>query len=117
MRSPCFAIGGVIIAQSALQTGALGAAVGATEAMAPVSAAILGLVLLGEEVAATSATQIILVACGLAAVLWGIASLAHAGERIAADVTSHAVPSATPTIGLRDDEPAPAPDQPIIRNA
>src|SRR4051794_39673736 len=45
----CFAIGGVIIAQSALQTGALGAAVGATEAMAPVSAAILGLVLLGEE--------------------------------------------------------------------
>ena len=43
-------IGGVVIAQSALQTGALGAAIGASEAMIPLTAAALGLGLLDEGI-------------------------------------------------------------------
>jgi len=107
-----FAIGGVIIAQSALQTGALGAAVGASEAMAPVSAAILGLVLLGEEVAAQSAWEIVAVAFSLGAVVWGIAMLAHAGERMvgvptgSAPAPSHAAPPS------HAPAPSPAPPNP-----
>ncbi len=77
-----FAIGGVILTQSALQTGALGAAVGAQEAMAPISAAILGLVLLHEEVAAQNGVQILLVSCSIVAVIGGIAMLADAEERL-----------------------------------
>jgi hypothetical protein len=77
-----FAIGGVVLTQSALQTGALGAAVGAQEAMAPISAAIFGLVLLHEEVAAQNGIQIFLVSCSLVAVLGGIAMLARAEERL-----------------------------------
>jgi protein-S-isoprenylcysteine O-methyltransferase Ste14 len=77
-----FAISGVVLTQSALQTGALGAAVGAQEAMAPISAAIFGLVLLHEEVAAQNGIQIFLVSCSLVAVLGGIAMLARAEERL-----------------------------------
>ena len=51
------ASGGVIGGQSAFQTGALAASVGATEATAPVAAAILGLVLL-DSVDFDSADQI-----------------------------------------------------------
>jgi hypothetical protein len=80
-----FAIGGVVLTQSALQTGALGAAVGAQEAMAPMSAAIFGLVLLHEEVAAQNGLQIFLVSCSLVAVLGGIAMLARAEERLMRD--------------------------------
>jgi hypothetical protein len=83
-----FAIGGVVLTQSALQTGALGAAVGAQEAMAPISAAILGLVLLHEEVAATNGIQIFLVSCSIVAVLGGIAMLARAEERLMGDVAA-----------------------------
>jgi drug/metabolite transporter (DMT)-like permease len=77
-----FAVGGVTLTQSALQTGALGAAVGAQEAMAPISAAIFGLVLLHEEVAAQNGVQIFLVSCSLLAVLAGITMLARAEERL-----------------------------------
>ncbi len=46
------AIGGVIIAQSALQTGALGAAVGSIESMSVISGSLFGLFLLDERVGA-----------------------------------------------------------------
>ena len=48
------AIGGVIVAQSALQTGALGAAVGSIEAMSVISGSLFGLFLLNERVGAHS---------------------------------------------------------------
>ncbi len=96
-----FAIGGVVLTQSALQTGALGAAVGAQEAMAPVSAAILGLVLLHEEVAAQNGIQIFLVSCSIVAVLGGIAMLARAEERIMAEVAEPARRSVLVPICLR----------------
>ena len=46
------AIGGVIVAQSALQTGALGAAVGSIESMSVISGSLFGLFLLDERVGA-----------------------------------------------------------------
>jgi len=85
-----FAIGGVTLTQSALQTGALGAAVGAQEAMAPISAAIFGLVLLHEEVATQNGVQIFFVSCSLVAVLVGIAMLARAEERLMAEAADEA---------------------------
>ena len=48
------AIGGVIVAQSALQTGALGAAVGSIESMSVISGSLFGLFLLDEHVGAHS---------------------------------------------------------------
>jgi len=76
------AIGGVVIAQSALQTGALGAAVGATEATGPISSAVLGLVLLDEHVQTHNGTEALLVGVSVAAIIWGIAILARAEERM-----------------------------------
>ncbi|MDQ1520817.1 MAG: hypothetical protein QOI55_1890 [Actinomycetota bacterium] len=82
------AIGGVIVAQSALQTGALAAAVGATEAMGPISATILGLALLDERVATHSAPQIAAILISVGAILTGMVMLSHAEERLMRDLPS-----------------------------
>jgi len=75
-------VGGVVINQSAFQTGALAASVGAMESMAPLSAAILGIVLLDEHVEFESPFQVFAVVCSIAIVLIGIMQLARAEERI-----------------------------------
>jgi hypothetical protein len=80
-------IGGVIIGQSAFQTGALAASVGATESTAPVSAAILGLVLLDERVAFDNSAHVAAVVISVIMVLFGIAALARAEERVIADAS------------------------------
>jgi drug/metabolite transporter (DMT)-like permease len=84
------AIGGVIIGQSAFQTGSLAASVGATESTAPVSAAILGLVLLDERVFFNSAFEVSAVVVSMVMVLFGIAALARAEERVVADASATA---------------------------
>jgi drug/metabolite transporter (DMT)-like permease len=76
------AIGGVIVAQSALQTGALGAAVGATEATGPISAAVLGLLLLNERVSTDTGFEAVAVVLSVGAVLWGVIALAQAEARM-----------------------------------
>jgi hypothetical protein len=76
------AIGGVVIAQSAFQTGALAASVGSTESIAPMSAAVLGLVLLNEHVTTDTATQAFAVTLSVAAILWAILALARAEEHL-----------------------------------
>ena len=76
------AIGGVIVAQSALQTGALGASVGATEAMSVITGATLGLFLLNERVGTHGAIEVSALVVSILAVLWGIAHLAYAEERL-----------------------------------
>ena len=81
-------IGGVIIGQSAFQTGALAASVGATESTAPISAAILGLVLLDERVSFESAFEVSAVVISVIMVLFGIAQLARAEERVVADASA-----------------------------
>lgn len=83
-------IGGVIIGQSAFQTGALAASVGATESTAPISAAILGLVLLDERVHFNNAFEVSVVVVSVIMVLFGIAALARAEERVVADATATA---------------------------
>lgn len=83
-------IGGVIVAQSAFQTGALAASVGAIEATAPVSAAVLGLALLSESVAVERADQAAVVAVSITMVLLGIAALARAEERVLVDAPASA---------------------------
>lgn len=83
-------IGGVIVGQSAFQTGALAASVGATESTAPVSAAILGLALLDERVSFDNALHVAIVVISVSMVLWGIAALARAEERVVADISATA---------------------------
>jgi hypothetical protein len=87
------AIGGVIVAQSALQTGALGASVGATEATGPISSAILGLALLDEHVGTHTELQALGVGASVAAVIWGIAMLARAEARMTGDTPPPRSPS------------------------
>ncbi|MCU1426170.1 MAG: hypothetical protein JWL83_170, partial [Actinomycetia bacterium] len=94
-----FAIGGVIVAQSAFQTGVLSAAVGATEATGPISAAILGLVLLHERVSMHGAKQTAVVAVSIAAVLFGVAVLAQAEDRVMGDKAPNAAARADGTEG------------------
>jgi hypothetical protein len=76
------AIGGVIVAQSALQTGALGAAVAAIEAMSVISGSLYGLFLLNERVGAHSFFEISAVVISIAAILGGIVRLSQAEERL-----------------------------------
>ena len=83
-------IGGVIVGQSAFQTGALAASVGATESTAPIAAAILGLVLLDERVSFESASQIAAVVISVCMILFGIAALARAEERFVAEASATA---------------------------
>jgi drug/metabolite transporter (DMT)-like permease len=83
-------IGGVIVGQSAFQTGALAASVGATESTAPIAAAILGLVLLDESVFFDSADQVAAVVISMIMVLWGITALARAEERVVGEATAAA---------------------------
>ena len=85
-------IGGVIIGQSAFQTGALAASVGSTESTAPIAAAILGLVLLDESVFFDSADQIAAVVISVCMILFGIAALARAEERVVAEAAATASP-------------------------
>jgi hypothetical protein len=76
------AIGGVIVAQSALQTGALGAAVGSIESMSVISGSLFGLFLLDERVGAHTPFEIFAVVVSIGAILGGILKLAHSEGRV-----------------------------------
>jgi len=89
-------IGGLVVAQSALQTGALGAAVGASEAMIPITAAALGLGLLDERIETVGAGWVI-VTIAVVAVVWAILVLAR-GEELLLDVAG-----ASPTLALEPE--------------
>ena len=86
------AIGGVIVAQSALQTGALGPAVGAIESMSVIAGSLYGLFLLNERVGAHGFLEISAVVVSIAAILWGIISLSHAEARLIGEAGSEAGP-------------------------
>ena len=91
------AIGGVIVAQSALQTGALGAAVGSIEAMSVISGSLFGLFLLNERVGAHGFLEISAVVVSIAAILGGIGALSQAEERILGDSPTPLPPAPTTT--------------------
>lgn len=75
-------IGGVIVAQSAFQTGALAASVGTTEAMGPITAAAPGFGLLDERLSVHGAAPLSAVVVSVAMILWAITALARAEERV-----------------------------------
>ena len=76
------AIGGVIVAQSALQTGALGTAVGSIESMSVISGSLFGLFLLNERVGAHTPFEIFAVVVSMAAIIGGILKLANSEGRM-----------------------------------
>jgi len=76
------AIGGVIVAQSALQTGALGAAVGSIESMSVISGSLYGLFLLDERIGAHTPFQIFALVVSIVAIIGGIFKLANSEERV-----------------------------------
>ena len=87
------AIGGVIVAQSALQTGALGAAVGSIEAMSVISGSLFGLFLLDERVGVHTPSEMVAVVVSIAAILGGIVALSQAEGRIMGRATVDPSPS------------------------
>jgi drug/metabolite transporter (DMT)-like permease len=75
-------IGGVVVAQSAFQTGALAASVGATEAMGPLTAAALGFGVLDEGLDAQGSAPYMVIAVSVVVMLLAMAALARAEERV-----------------------------------
>jgi hypothetical protein len=89
------AIGGVVIAQSAFQTGALAASVGTTEALGPLTAAALGFGVLDEGLEAQGAATYAVLAVSLVAMLVSMSALARAEERLVDAPAGEADPAAT----------------------
>jgi hypothetical protein len=69
-------IGGLVLAQSAFQTGALAAAVGAEQVMQPLAGVLLGVVLLDEQVSPTDVRSRVVAGLALATMLWSVMLLA-----------------------------------------
>jgi hypothetical protein len=70
-------IGGLLLAQSAFQTGALAAAVGAEQVLQPLAGVVLGVALLGENVSPADPLQRLAAALALAATLGSVVILAR----------------------------------------
>ena len=80
-----FSIGGLVLAQSAFQTGALAAAIGAEQVMQPLSGVVLGVGLLGEQVSAVGLMGQVIAALALVAMLWSVVVLARVEFPLAVD--------------------------------
>jgi hypothetical protein len=70
-------ITGLVMAQSAFQTGALAAAIGAEQVMQPLSGVALGVGLLDEHLGISSGSQTITLLIALGAMLFGVLTLAR----------------------------------------
>ncbi|MDQ6696384.1 MAG: DMT family transporter [Actinomycetota bacterium] len=70
-------IGGLVLAQSAFQTGALAAAVGAEQVMQPLAGVALGVGILGEQVSAADPLSRVLAALALSTMLLSVAVVAR----------------------------------------
>ena len=70
-------IGGLLLAQSAFQTGALAAAVGAEQVLQPLAGVVLGVALLGENVSPADPLQRLAAVLALAAMLGSVVILAR----------------------------------------
>ncbi len=69
---------GLLLAQSAFQTGSLAAAVSAEQIMQALSGAALGIGMLSEHVQISGLVTAVLVLCALGAMVWGVHALAVA---------------------------------------
>jgi hypothetical protein len=70
-------ITGLVLAQSAFQTGALAAAVGAEQVMQPLTGVALGVGLLNEKLGISGSFATIILIAALVAMLWGVLTLAR----------------------------------------
>ena len=75
-------ISGLLLAQSAFQTGSLAAAVSAEQIMQALSGAALGIGMLGEQVQIGGPVIALCLALALAAMVWGVHALAEAEAEI-----------------------------------
>lgn len=92
-----FAISGLVIGQSAFQTGSLAASLGALEVMGPVCGAVLGVGVLGEHVDTGGPGSMVAVVASVVAMAWGVVALAR---------VEHPAPP----------RPAPVPGKPATAN-
>jgi hypothetical protein len=75
-------ITGLILAQSAFQTGSLAAAVSAEQIMQALSGAALGIGMLDERVSVNGLVEALVLIAALAAMVWGVHALAEAEAEI-----------------------------------
>ena len=68
---------GLVLAQSAFQTGGLAAAVGAEQVMQPLTGVALGVGLLDERLGISGSVAALLLIAALISMLWGVLSLAR----------------------------------------
>jgi hypothetical protein len=81
-------ITGLLLAQSAFQTGALAAAISAEQLLQPLTGVALGIGLLNEHIDVTGRTEISLLVVALVAMLRGVLALARAEQ----DLVNHGLP-------------------------
>jgi hypothetical protein len=74
-------IGGLVLSQSAFQTGSLGAALGGEQVMQPLTGVALGVGLLNEDVGTTGLLQPLAIAVALVALVWAVVTLAQVEQR------------------------------------
>jgi drug/metabolite transporter (DMT)-like permease len=91
-------ITGLVLAQSAFQTGALAAAVSAEQVLQPLSGVALGVGLLDERLEISSSMSRLTLGAALAAMLWGVLALAREDNP----------PDVVPPSGLIPPSPRPA---------
>ena len=70
-------ITGLVLAQSAFQTGALAAAVSAEQVMQPLTGVALGVGLLDEKLGLSGSVEKVMLVAALLAMLWGVMTLAR----------------------------------------
>ena len=70
-------IGGLVLSQSAFQTGSLGAALGGEQVMQPLVGVALGVGLLNEDVGTSGLLQRLAIVVAVVALIWGVVTLAQ----------------------------------------
>jgi hypothetical protein len=75
-------ITGLLLAQSAFQTGALAAAISAEQLLQPLTGVALGIGLLGEHIDVTGKGEIFMLVVALVAMVWGVLALARAEQEV-----------------------------------
>lgn len=75
-------ITGLLLAQSAFQTGALAAAVSAEQLLQPLTGVALGIGLLDEHIDVEGRGQLVLLVVALVAMVWGVLALARAEQEV-----------------------------------
>ena len=75
-------ITGLLLAQSAFQTGALAAAVSAEQLLQPLTGVALGIGMLDEHIDVTGHAQVLLLVIAVVLMVWGVLALARAEQEV-----------------------------------